>query len=75
MGTDGKVEVKYTEHVPEYLRHLYQITSDGVADSYRDNQRLAYIKITNYDRGVFPALQEVDGVYLMFRHPEKKVML
>lgn len=71
---DGKIEIKYTEHVPAYISHFYQLAADNVADSYRDNGRLVYFKVQNLDRGYFPPLQEIDGIYLMFKHPEPTVM-
>lgn len=64
---DGTVEIRYTEHLPDYLIHLHSIARAWAADTYRAENRIVWIKLQEYDQVLFPTLEKVDAIFLVYK--------
>lgn len=66
--SNGKrIEVK---EIPEFIRYYNAIAVGGAADLYTPNKKAAVIRPSIYDAGLYPRLEEVEKIILVYRKRE-----
>lgn len=55
------------QNLPEYIRWYHHIVEEGSADRYLRGGKTVLIFPNSYDVRLFPALEEVEKIYITYR--------